>query len=116
MIVRDYGGSAGLKNLDFDDAKAFWYRVNRLIKEKKLTQRIVASKCNIFESTFKNWSYRKVYPDMPGIFLISQVLEVSMNYLIFGQESEPRTEFEYIIGKKIMSVIDNIILAVNHDK
>ena len=115
-ISADYMGSAGLKGLDFDDSKAFWQRVNRRIKEKKLNQEIVASRCDTFYSTFRNWSFRKSYPDLPKIFLMSQVLEVSMNYLIFGQESEPRTEFEYVVGKKVLSLVDNIALALKNGK
>ena len=104
--------SSELKKLDYKVAEGFWYRVNRLTKERKLTQVIVADQCNIHSSTYKNWSHIKRFPELPEIYLMSQVLEVSMNYLIFGQEAEPRTEYEYIIGQKILSAIDSIIQAV----
>ena len=114
MKIGKYTGSAGLKCLDIEDTKAFWYRTNRLIKEKKLTQRIVANRCDTFESTFKNWSHTKTYPRVHEIYLISQVLGVSMNYLLFGQETEPRTEFEYIIGKKVLSLVESVTTALNN--
>ena len=101
-----------LQHLTTSDAQAFWGRVNRLIKHKKLTQEDVATMISVNHGTFRGWSHRKLYPDLIDIYHLAQALDTTMNYLIFGKETEPDTQLEYILGKNLISLAKEIKKAV----
>ena len=102
-----------LQRLTLPDSEAFWRRVNRLIKEHKTTQEQVSSIIGVHYATFKGWSFSKEYPKLANIYLLAQALETSMNYLIFGVDIEPSIHTEYIIGKKVLDLVNLVKKAVN---
>ena len=98
-----------LKALDFRDNESFWNRVNSLIKAQKLTQEAVSCMIRVSYTTFRSWSYNKAYPDIRYLYLMAQVLNTSMNYLLFGSDTEPKTQFEYSIGKKVINLVNMLV-------
>lgn len=95
-----------LQKFSFDDVRAFWNRTNRFIKDKKLTQEEVAAIMRTSYGTLRNWSHRKVMPDFREIYYLSQILGTSINYLVWGTEAEPSNQQEFIVGKKLLSLLD----------
>jgi len=102
-----------LQKLTFSDSEAFWRRVNRLIKEKNTTQEYICSIIGVHFGTFRAWSSGKIYPKLGDIFTLAQALDTSVNYLIFGTKTEPIIHTEYIIGKKVLDLIEIIKKAVD---
>ena len=96
----------GLQVFDTGDSQAFWRRVNKRIKDLKMTQEYVSEKMSLNYATFRGWSHVKTFPRIDVIFEMAQVLETSMNFLIFGTETEPATTTEYIIGKRIIAILE----------
>ena len=103
-----------LQKLTVSDSEAFWRRVNKLIKVKKSTQEEISSIIGVHFSTFRNWSFSKTYPRLPEIHLLSQALGTNMNYLIFGVDTEPTIHAEYIIGKKVLDLVNLVKKSVNN--
>jgi transcriptional regulator with XRE-family HTH domain len=107
--------SSNLVHLTYTDALAFWRRVNRLIKDKNLTQEAVSSIMGINYTTFRGWSHIKNYPNLPNIHLLAQALDTTMNFLIFGVDIEPCIQVEYIVGEKVIELLQ-LLIAVNQPK
>ena len=102
-----------LQHLTTTDANAFWNRVNKLIKDKKLTQEAVAAMISVSYPSLRGWSHRKVYPELIDIYHLAQALDTTMNYLIFGKDTEPDTQLEYILGKNLLALAKEIKKAVD---
>ena len=105
--------SFGLQHLTYSDSEAFWRRVNKLIKERKTTQEQISTIIGIHYATFRGWSWSKEYPKLQNIHLLAQALETNMNYLIFGTDTEPTIHTEYIIGKKILDLVNLVKKAAS---
>ena len=101
-----------LHHLTTTDADAFWKRVNQIIKYKKLTQEAVAAMISVNHGTFRNWSHRRIYPDLIDIHHMAQALDTTVLYLVYGKETEPNTQVEYILGKSLLSLAKDIKKAV----
>ena len=99
--------------LETIDNLAFWQRLNNLLKSKKITHEEVAYKIGINHPTFRNWSHRKVCPDIEYIYYIAQVLNTTINYLIFGKENEPENKTNILIGNSVLELVNLIKNAVN---
>jgi len=102
-----------LQRLTNSDSEAFWQRVNKLIKERKTNQEKVSSIIGVHYVTFRGWSHLKTYPNLPNIYLLAQALETNMSYLIFGIDTEPTIQTEYVIGKKVLDFVNLLKEAVN---
>ena len=104
--------SIELQKLTNSDSEAFWRRVNKLIKERNTTQEHVSSILGVHYATFRGWSCSKEYPRLHYIYLMAQILETNINYLIFGIDTEPTIQTEYIIGKKVLDLISLVKKAI----
>ncbi|MCL2214774.1 MAG: hypothetical protein FWC06_06125 [Treponema sp.] len=107
--------STELQRLTLTDSEAFWRRVNKLIKQHNTTQEQISSTIGTHFATFRNWSWTKTYPRMGEIYLLAQALETNINYLLFGVDTEPVIQTEYIIGKKILDIVNIVKKAVNQN-
>jgi len=67
------------------NVRNFWNRVKIRIKEKAITQEVVAKACNIPFTTFRNWMSKNMIPPLNHAHSISKYLGVSLEYLISGQ-------------------------------
>lgn len=63
-------------------------RMFSCMKAKKITQEHLANKLNIRPSVIGNWKTRGTTPPMEYLPTICEVLEVSWEYLVTGEETE----------------------------
>jgi len=70
----------------------FAERLERLIKEKKLTQIAVADSVGIRRPTISDWKKNGSYPTADVAVKIAKLLNVSVEYLITGEEYCPLAE------------------------
>lgn len=84
----------------------FAERLERLIKEKKLTQTAVADSVGIRRPTISDWKKNGSYPTADVAVKIAKLLDVSTEYLITGQDDNPYIEENRLLKEKIQKVID----------
>lgn len=63
---------------------------SKILKEKRkelnLTQQEVANELNVTRQTVSNWEVGKSYPDIPTLIELSNFYDVSLDYLLKGDE------------------------------
>lgn len=63
---------------------------SKILKEKRkelgLTQQEVANKLNVTRQTISNWEVGKSYPDIPTLIEISNFYNLSLDYMLKGDE------------------------------
>ena len=64
-------------------------RIFNLLKEKGITQSALADKIGVRQATISDWKRKKTTPSAETIGLIAEILGVSTDYLITGNEYEP---------------------------
>lgn len=84
----------------------FWIRTNNLIKEKKITQEYVCKECDIVLSTYKGWVMRGIYPNGKQVVDIAKLLEVSPEYLIYGEKTDSFESKYKELKESIQKVLD----------
>ena len=95
-------------------------RLDELILQKKLTRAEVERKANLGNGTIRNWIVS--YPAIDKFYRVAQVLEVSMEYLLYGKltEKDKRVfqirEIKEIIEKRMenQKKKENNDLLTNH--
>ena len=100
--------------LENADPAAFWYRVNALIREKKYTQKVIADKIGVQYPRFRGWSHRNFYPDFNKIYAIAQVLDTTINYLVFGVD-KPASKNSHLICESLLNLIKLIVDEFSHE-
>jgi transcriptional regulator with XRE-family HTH domain len=70
------------------DAKAYWLRINQLLKKKKASYRELAAFAGIQQRTLENWIYRGNFPLVTEAFLMAKFLNVTVEFLITGKEKK----------------------------
>ena len=87
--------------------------------EKKLTQEQVAEILGVSRQTISNWENEKSYPDIISVIKMSDCYEVSLDYLLKG-EQKMKTYYDYLEEstnvvksnqKMIWAIIVNIIVV-----
>ena len=88
--------------------------------EKKLTQEQVAELLGVSRQTISNWENEKSYPDIISVIKMSDCYEVSLDYLLKGEQTM-KTYYEYLeestnvvkSNKKLTgAILLNIILMI----
>lgn len=64
----------------------FYERTKMLCKERNITVEALMAACNLRRETFAKWGARKSYPRSDNLYDMSKVLNVSMEYLLMGEE------------------------------
>lgn len=64
-------------------------RIFNLLKEKGITQTVLAEKIGVRQATISDWKRKKTTPSADTIGLIAEFLGVSTDYLITGKEYAP---------------------------
>lgn len=63
---------------------------SKILKEKRkelgLTQQEVADKLNVTRQTISNWEVGKSYPDIPTLIKISNFYDLSLDYMLKGDD------------------------------
>ena len=65
---------------------AFWQRVRSLIREKQVTQAVVAKACGLSYSTFRKWITQNTIPPLDVATALSKYFGKSLEYLVHGKE------------------------------
>ena len=63
--------------------------------EKKLTQEQVAELLGVSRQTISNWENEKSYPDIISVIKMSECYDVSLDYLLKG-EQKMKTYYDYL--------------------
>ena len=87
------------------DAKNFWLRVKRLLKENKTSQKELAEYLGIPLRTVVNWMYRGIFPLIIEGYLMSKYFGVSIEYLLTGKEN--KTEVKIASIRSLLKQADN---------
>ena len=81
-------------------------------KERKLTQASIAYSCDIDPKNYQKYEAGKTLPQVHILYALSKVLNVSIDYLIFGEGADSLPFFEGLpeyITKKFNVITKNII-------
>ena len=61
---------------------SFSSRIAELRKERKLKQREMAGICGVKIRTYQGYEYGENYPEIPGLLVIADYFNVSLDYLM----------------------------------
>lgn len=70
----------------------FWERIKELSKKKGLTQKELSKKIGCEPRLIETQIYNKFIPDIVEVLALSQALEESIYFLIYGNEKNPEIE------------------------
>ncbi|MBS1333995.1 MAG: helix-turn-helix domain-containing protein [Clostridiales bacterium] len=77
------------------------YNIRRFREAKGLTQEQLAERLNVTRQAVSNWETEKTQPDIDTLQRIAQVLEVSVEELIYGEKRENKTIVNNNVTKNI---------------
>ena len=60
--------------------------IKKLREEKSMTQYNLAEKLNVTRPAVSNWETGKTSPDIDTLFKLSQIFDVSMEEMIYGEK------------------------------
>ncbi|MGJ9381551.1 helix-turn-helix transcriptional regulator [Salipaludibacillus sp. CF4.18] len=66
----------------------FKNRIDFLIKERGLTGKFLASKCEVSEQTFTSWRRNKTQPDLISAYTLSKLLRIEMEDLLEEKDNK----------------------------
>ncbi len=69
-------------------------RISKLRKGKNITQDELASKLYVTDKTISSWESNRTEPSLEMIIKLSEVLECSASYLLYGDNSKDSVEME----------------------
>lgn len=69
-------------------------RISELRQAKKFTQKELASKLYVTDKTISSWEANRTEPSLEMIINLSEILECSASYLLYGDNSKDNIEME----------------------
>jgi len=87
----------------------FSNRLYRLRKQNGFSQEELAGRLNVSRQTVSKWEVGDSTPDMEKLSAMSDLFNVSLDYLVMGKESDPQTssvtksEFVTVIQEKVLT-------------
>lgn len=92
---------------------------NTLIKERRddlqLTQQQVADELHVTRQTVSNWEKGKNFPDIPTLILMSDYYDLSLDYLLKGDErymNEVKKDYALLAKSKKQKKVDHILICI----
>lgn len=79
--------------------------IKKYREEKGLTQEQLAEQMSVTRQAVSNWENAKTQPDIDTLFRLSQIFEISIEELIYGEKRETAPEV-INITKKIVHNVD----------
>ena len=98
----------------------FSEKLQLLRKNKGLTQEELAERLGVSRQAVAKWESGQVYPDIFNLIQISDLMNVSVDYLVKDQDcavrvvSDQGTDMEALIAFPCVSVIVTIVLLKEH--
>ncbi len=83
-------------------------RISNLRKKKRLTQQELAAKLFVTDKTVSSWESNRTEPNLEMIIRLSEILESSAGYLIYGnnEKNDIETEIKVKISKEEFDKIE----------
>ena len=88
-------------------------RLNVRLREAReksgLSQQYVADELHVTRQSVSNWESRKVYPDLDNLVMLSDLYEVSLDWLLKGEKPEEVVGEESLTlkdGKEIAAILE----------
>lgn len=69
-------------------------RINKLRQTKNITQKELASKLYVTDKTISSWEANRTEPSLDMIIKLSEILECSASYLLYGDNPKDNIEME----------------------
>ena len=69
-------------------------RISKLRQSKNITQKELASKLYVTDKTISSWEANRTEPSLEMIIKLSEILECSASYLLYGDNSRDNIEME----------------------
>ena len=97
-------------------------RISKLRQSKNITQKELASKLYVTDKTISSWESNRTEPSLEMIIKLSEILECSASYLLYGDNSKDNIEMEIKIKltkeeyenlNKMMKSIGKFLLQSN---
>ena len=97
-------------------------RISKLRQSKNITQKELASKLYVTDKTISSWESNRTEPSLEMIIKLSEILECSASYLLYGHNFKDNVEMEikvkltkeeYEKMKKMMKSIGKFLLQSN---
>lgn len=81
-------------------------RIQDARKRKSITQEQLADQLDVTRQSVSRWESNVVYPDMDNLVKLSNILEVSLDYLLKNEENSTSTKkvsglLKALIGKEV---------------
>lgn len=87
------------------DVKAFWERLNSLIKQSNTTQNEVSVRCGLNPRRLQNLSAGNRLPDCFEAVAIADALGTTVEYLVAGKDPQDKKE---VIKEYLESLIQSL--------
>ena len=82
-------------------------RISKLRQLKSITQKELASKLYVTDKTISSWEANRTEPSLEMIIKLSEILECSASYLLYGDNSKDNIEMEIKI-RLVKEEYDNL--------
>lgn len=69
-------------------------RLSKLRRKKKITQKILADKLFVADKTISSWETGRTEPGLEMLIKLSEILDCSVGYLIYGESTKNNIETE----------------------
>ena len=87
----------------------FGEKVKKLREEKGMTQQTMAEKLYVTRQAVSRWECGARYPDLLMAKKIGQILDVSIDELVSGEELKKDVEKEPILAKPVENILQTIL-------
>lgn len=90
----------------------FGEKMKRLREEKGMTQQTMAEQLYVTRQAISRWECGARYPDLLTAKKIAQILEVSIDELVSGEELQKNIEREPILARPVENIFQTVLYAV----
>lgn len=90
----------------------FGEKLKQLREEKGMTQQTVAEKLYVTRQAVSRWECGARYPDLLTAKKIAQILNVSMDEMLSGEELKQNVEKEPVLAKPVQNIIQTVLYTV----
>lgn len=90
----------------------FGEKVKQLREEKGMTQQKLAEKLYVTRQAVSRWECGARYPDLLTAKKIAQILEVSMDEMLSGEELKRNVEKEPVLAKPVENILQTVLYTI----
>lgn len=82
----------------------FWNNVKAELEYNGMSQKELAAKTEISYNTFQSWMTKNRFPDAQSAVKIAKILDVSVEYLVTGLETESQNQRQSEMGELLHEI------------